>query len=445
MLKRKAYRWLIDWKRNKTSQGLMVTGARQVGKTFLIREFAAKEYKSFVELNLIDDPTAAATLTAAKDADDLFLRISVLAKSELTEDDTLIFIDEVQQAPEIVTAIKFLAERNKYDFILSGSLLGIELKNIKSVPVGYLDIVEMFPLDFEEFAKASGLPQDAWALAMQTCADEKGVPDYLHTELMDMFYRYLIVGGMPRAVSDFMDNNNVQNVRTVQSNIVTLYKEDITKYNESDALIIKDIYDLIPSELNNQNKRFIIGKLDSQARYNRYRESFVWLAEAGVALPVFNVSEPTYPLKLSQNSNLFKLFMNDVGLLTSTFMTDTSLAILNRDRNLNYGSIFENAVAQELKANGFDLYYYRSKKRGELDFVVQTKPGNIFPIEVKSGKDYKRHNALSNIMADSAMHISTGIVLGDANVGRDGKVRYLPIYATQLIAADVLQKNCPFV
>jgi predicted AAA+ superfamily ATPase len=283
-------------------------------------------------------------------------------------------------------------------------------------------------LDFEEYATARGISASIFALLKEAFEKREPVPDYIHDHLVTLLHEYLVIGGMPAAVDEFCTSGNLQKVRRIQENIVLRNKEDIARYNSDDALIIKDIYELIPSELNSQNRRFVLKKMNKHARYDRYRECFIWLTDAGVALPVYNVSEPLYPLKLSQESNLFKLFMNDVGLLTSTFMKDTSLAILNRNVNVNYGSIYENLVAQELKAHGFELYYYRSKKQGELDFVVQTSGGTILPIEVKSGKDFKRHNAMNNIVTSEVYPISEGYVLCESNLIKDERFTYLPLY-----------------
>jgi predicted AAA+ superfamily ATPase len=428
MLERKAAKHLVFWREHRTKQGLLLTGARQVGKTFLVREFAKEYYRYFVEINLIDDRTAANVLNAAQNADDLFQRISLLAAEPLVPGETLIFIDEVQIAKEIVTAIKFLVERNDYDFILSGSLLGVALKDIRSVPVGYLDTVEMFPLDFEEFCWARGVGKGHLSLVRSAFDERVPVKDYLHDKLARLYEEYLIVGGMPEAVSAFAQTNNIQHVRAIQQSITYLYKQDISKYNAPRALTLKEIYDLIPSELSKQNRRFIINSLDKNARFNRYENDFVWLAEAGVALPAFVVHEPTYPLLLSKSTNLFKLFMSDVGLLTSTFIKDVSLAVLERNPAINYGSIFENMVAQELTAHGYALYYYKDNKKGEVDFVVETPTGDVTLVEVKSGHDYKVHRALRNLLEIKNYQIDNAYVLCESNIVIDGRVTYLPNY-----------------
>jgi len=436
VLRRKAYEEMLFWKEHKRKQALLVTGARQVGKTFLIREFARENYEHYAELNLIEQTAAKSVLSEAVDHADLFLRISALVDAPLVPGKTLIFLDEVQESKELVTAIKFLVDHYDYDFILSGSLLGVELEDIRSVPVGYLETIEMFPLDFQEFCWANGLGAEHWSLVEHAFQDKNPVPDYLHEKMLKLFHEYLIVGGMPDAVASFAETKNIQAVRKIQQAIVHQYRHDISKYNSDEALNIKRIYDLVPSELNKQNKRFTLSSMSEKARFNQYANNFLWLTNAGVALPTYAVSSPTYPLKLSLTPNLFKLFSNDVGLLTGMFLKDTSIRILDRNNDINYGAIYENAVAQELHTHGFDLYYYRSKKFGELDFVVETIEGSVFPIEVKSGKAYKRHNALSNVLDVKNYALPHGYVFCESNVEQKDRVHYLPVYMIAFVRAD---------
>ena len=428
MLKRQAWNDFDQWRKQTGRRGLLVTGARQVGKTFLIREFAKANYKNYAEINLLEKKKAAEIIDAAENSEDFFSRLSVLANNKLIPGETLIFIDEVQESKEIVTAIKFLIERYDFDFILSGSLLGVELRDVRSVPVGYLDIVEMNPMSFCEYVMARGIDEESIETAKMSMRMRKPVPDYIHNTFMRLFHEYLIVGGMPAAVAEFVSSNDLKSVRRIQKNILSLNKWDISKYRNDSALLIKDMYEMIPAELNQQNKRFILKSMDERARFSRYVDSLVWLADAGVAIPVFCVDEPVYPLKLSSATNLFKLFLADVGLLTSAFLKETTLEILARNPNVNYGAIYENVVAQELQTAGFEVYYYRNKKRGELDFVVENAQGKIFPIEVKSGKDYKRHNALSNLLNIEEYHLEEGFVLCGKNLSRDGRITYLPVY-----------------
>ena len=434
MLRRKAYDKLAFWKKNKTKQGLLVTGARQVGKTFLIREFAKQNYGHCVEINLIENRRAAASLNEAETAQDLLLRISLLANTQLIPGETIIFIDEVQNCKEMVTAIKFLVEQSDYDFVLSGSLLGVELANIRSVPVGYLDTVNMYPLDFEEFLWATGITNEAFERARDSFINRRPLPDFIHESLIKAFYKYLITGGMPEAVDAFCRSSNLQLVRDIQKQIIIQYKKDITQYNKENALIIKDIYDLMPSELNQKGKRFVVTSIKKSARFGAYETCFVWLANANVALPVYQVSSAEYPLLLYKSPNLFKLFMSDVGLLTSTFIKDTSLDILDRNPDINYGAIFENAVAQDLSAHEVTLYYYNNKEKGEVDFIIETPRGSIVPIEVKSGKSYKRHSALTNLLSVKNSRIPEAFVLTGSNLESSGQVTYLPVYMASFLS-----------
>ena len=368
------------------------------------------------------------------------LRISAISKSKLIPDETLIFLDEVQECKEIVTAIKFLVEEGSYKYVLSGSLLGVELKDIRSVPVGYMDTIEMYPMDFEEFIRANGIPDTVIESVHTAYENATPVDEIIHNKLMDLFNLYLIVGGMPAVVKKYLETNNIREVVKEQNSIVRAYKRDIAKYDPEEKLYINDIFELIPSELNAKNKRFILKELNQNFKFSRFRNSFLWLKNAGVALPTHIASEPVVPLKLSKSSNLFKLFLSDVGLLSSMFMNDIQLKILNGDLNINYGSIYENVVAQELQAHGFELYYFNSKKQGELDFLIELD-GSVLPIEVKSGKDYRKHAALNNVMSNHEYNIEQAIVLQNDNVQIDDKIKYLPVYMIMFIQRSELNDD----
>ena len=249
---------------------------------------------------------------------------------------------------------------------------------------------------------------------------------------MDLFRLYLIVGGMPAAVMRYLETNNLQEVIREQQSIIAMYKRDIAKYDPDEKLYLEDIFDLIPSELNSKNKRFILKNLNENFKFSRYSNSFLWLRDAGVALPAFCANEPAVPLLLSKATNLFKLFLSDVGLLASMYMNDIQIKILNREKDINFGSVYENAAAQELRAHGFDLYYFNSKKQGELDFLIE-KDGTILPIEIKSGKDYTKHAALSNVMANKEYSIPEAYVFHNGNVSVSDKIRYYPIYMLMFV------------
>lgn len=437
MIKRKIDAYL-DTHSHSTKKALLVTGARQVGKTFSIREAARRNYECFVEINFVTSPEAVGIFRGAKDVQEMLFRLSAFVNVPLVKGKTLVFFDEVQVYPDVVTLIKFLVDEGSYRYVLSGSLLGIELNNLRSEPVGFMDVKEMCPLDLQEFLSAVGLSDEVIA-ALGRCWRERTVVDeFVHERLMQAFRLYLVVGGMPQAVQTYLDSNNLQEVINVQKSILLEYQRDIMKYKKDDnnqKLYIGEVFQLIPSELNAKNKRFILKSLNEKARFATYENSFLWLRDAGVALPVYNIEELKVPLMLAKTRNLFKLFQSDVGLLASQFASGIQLQLLNDSQAINYGSIYENVVAQELKAHGFDLYYYNSKRQGELDFVVECQ-GRVLPIEVKSGKDYERHNALSNVMASAEYDIPEALVLCNGNVRKEGRVVYMPIYMLMFLEKE---------
>ena len=432
MLKRKITDYIEHF--YKVNRGaLLLTGARQIGKTYSIRKFAEEHFESFIEINFVEAPETVAIFSNAKNSNDILLRLSALTDKPLIKGKTLIFFDEVQLCPEIVTAIKFLVDDGRYRYILSGSLLGVELNNLRSVPVGYMGVKDMYPLDLEEFMWAVGVNENVISVLKTAWEGKQPVDDFIHGKIMDVFRLYLIVGGMPDVVNAYKENNNLQDVMEKQREIIRLYRKDISQYDTERQLRIKEVFDLIPSELNSKNKRFIIKDLNEKARMEKYKDEFLWLKDAGAAIPVYNIEEPKLPLKLASLRNLFKLFSNDVGLLACQYSDGIQLRILRGDDAINYGSVYENVVAQELLAHGFEeLYYYNSKKMGEVDFVVELN-GEVLPIEVKSGKDYARHRALNNILDCHEYNIPQSIVLCNDNFSVKSKVLYAPIYMLMFI------------
>lgn len=431
MLKRKVLDNIAQWKQNKTTQALLVMGARQVGKTTAIRKFAAENYKHTAEINFFQNENAVQTIDAARDAEDLLLRISALSRTELNPSGTLIFLDEIQECKDILTLVKFMTEKTDCDVILSGSLLGLDSFPARSLPVGYLQTVDMFPLDFEEFCWARSVPEQVVNEAKKSVADASPVPDYIHNLLLDEFYNYLLVGGMPDAVQAFVDSNNLIQTRNAQRAIVDLYEHDIVKYvnDKTKARQTELVYETIPTQLNAPNKRFKYTRLGKNLRFANLETSFDWLESAGIALPARRVSEPTFTLKMSVSPNFFKLYMNDVGLLTSQLKEDVDLEILNRKSSINFGSIFENAAAQELRAHGFELFYYDKKDIGEIDFVLQDRKGVVSLCEIKSGKQYRRHSALNKLLQVKNYAIDRAFVFCEGNCEKKDNIAYLPIYS----------------
>jgi len=422
----------IDSFYRNNRQALLVSGARQVGKTYLIREWGKSSYKNFIELNFLENRDAKKAFRDARSAKEILMRLSAFVDLPAPGSDTLIFLDEIQEAPDAITAIKFLVEDGSYRYILSGSLLGEDLQNIRSVPVGYMGTLEMYPLTSYEFMVANGINERVLSYIKECYENEIEVDDVIHKKLLELYNLYLIVGGMPEAVSAYIDTNNLRKVEQVQKQIINLYKMDIAKYDKANKLYIEDVFNLIPSELNSKNKRFILKNVNENLKFSRYENSFIWLRDAGVAIPVFIADEPKMPLVLSKKKNLFKLFSSDVGLLASMYSSGIQKKILEGDVEINSGAIWENAVAEELNAAGFKLYYFNSKKLGEVDFLIE-KDGKVLPIEVKSGRDVKFHKALDNIMAVDEFAIEESIVISKENMKREGRILYLPVYMLGLL------------
>ena len=432
MLKRKIETKLRQFNYDAGKYALLVSGARQVGKTFSIRQFGKAFYRSFVEINFIREPQAKAIFSGVSDEKDVLRRLSSYAGGKLVKDGTLVFFDEVQECPEAITFVKFLVEDGSYQYIFSGSLLGIELKNIRSVPVGYMDEVEMFPLDFEEFLCANGYDAESLKSVRDDFKKQVPIDGFIHDQLMRLFRLYLVVGGMPAAVQKYIDTNDLAKVAAEQKKILVAYRRDISKYDERESLRIREVYDSLASELASENKRFKIKSVERSSRFERVESEFLWLANAGAAIPVYCVDEPKSPLRISEKRNMFKLFANDVGLLAAMYMDGVQLQILSGDHSLNIGAIYENAVSQELKAHGFGPRYFHSKKQGELDFLIEDA-GMAIPVEVKSGKDYKKHSALDNVLGNHDYHIERALVLNNENIAKDGTVVYAPVYCAMFI------------
>ncbi len=433
MLKRKIDSYIKEYYATNRN-ALLITGARQVGKTFSIREFG-KSFKSFIEINFIETPEAVDIFKEAKNAQDILFRLSAITNIPLIKGNTLIFFDEVQMCPEIVTSIKFLVEEGSYRYILSGSLLGVELKDLRSEPVGYMGVKDMYPLDFEEFISCVGIKENVIEYLREAWIKRITVDEFVHNKMIELFHLYLVVGGMPAVVNEYINSNNFQKVMMLQREIILQYKRDIARYDPNNKLHIEEIFNLIPPELNAKNKRFILKQLNKNAKFSRYENSFLWLKRTGAAIPVYNVEEPKSPLLLAKSRNLFKLFMCDIGMLASQYADGIQLKVIRKDKDINFGSIYENAVAQELVAHGISPYYYNNKQRGEIDFVIELN-GKVLPIEVKSGKDYEVHHALSNIMKCKEYGLKEAIVFSNSNLNIKGKIVYAPIYMVMFLEKE---------
>ena len=421
-----------EWLKS-SNKALLVTGARQIGKTWLIREEIAKSgYRKF-EVNFIDQPDLVDYLNVKMSANEFLMKLKMIMPEDCKPQETVVFFDEIQKCPEIVTKIKFLVEEGSFKYVMSGSLLGVELKGIVSVPVGYLTVLRMYPMDFEEFMIANNVSKTTLEMLKEKFETYQPVDEFIHQKLLSLFFIYLIVGGMPDAVKSYIATKDIREVDKVQRDIVALYKEDFSQYESEDKkLKLISIYDIIPEELNKQNKKFVFTMLDKELKFDRYENSFLWLKDAGVALPVYNVEAPIIPLKASKSSNVFRLFSNDTGLLTSAYPAETKLELINKNSEVNNGAHFENAVIQQLTSNGLEPYFCKKKNIGELDVLVEME-GKVVPIEVKSGKAYKAHKALDNFMKISDYHIEKAYVLSVANVEQEETVVYLPVYMCYLL------------
>lgn len=428
----------IESKLKTANKILIVDGARQVGKTYIIRVTGKKLFKNFIEINLLNDFNSDRVFSYVKNIQDFYLQLSSNYGRELgNKNDTLIFLDEIQVYPHLMTMLKFLKDDNKYNYICSGSELGITLSNTNSIPIGYIEIMKMYPLDFEEFLLANDVAKDV-IQTMKTNFDNKtSLSDALHIRIMDLFRKYLLIGGLPDAVQNFINNNNIQLVRDIHDDIYSFYKIDASKYDKINKLKIMRIYDSIPSILCNRKKRIVFKNIENikGKSKNNYQNEFDYLIYSGITLNVDAISNPVFPLIQSQVKNLIKLYLNDVGLLSNIYYKNNIRSILDDTLSINLGTLYENIVAMELKCHGHKLYYYDNKKNGEIDYLIDDyNNSSVIPIEVKSGKDYKVHSALKNYLTSDKYNTHYGYVLNnDKNVLLNNKIYYMPIYYIMFI------------
>lgn len=440
MLYRKAMERLKEWKAQPAKKALCVIGARQIGKTTLIREFARENYKYFAEINFVTDPEAKRIFDEALNSDTIITGLTAYLRQELTPRETLIFFDEIQECPNARAAIKFLVQDGRFDYIESGSMLGVRSRNVPSYPVGYEEIYRMYPMDIEEFFIANGVPDSTLKYLKDSFASLTPISEAVHSTLYKLFFTYIVVGGMPEAVNIYVNTHDIAKVVSFQKELLELYRLDITKYSDKDRKRICDIFDAIPSQLDDKNRRFKLSKLDKSARLLRYEDAFLWLNDAGVALPCYNVTEPKAPLRLNEKHSLFKLFMADTGLLCATSMENIQFAILKGDLSINMGSILENVIAQQLRSNGFELYYYDKAGYAKVDLLIQ-QGKDIIPIEIKSGADYKRHASLDKIMNVTEWGLKKAIVLCRDNIQKEGAVTYLPLYYSMFLKPEEMPEK----
>ena len=412
---------------------LLVNGARQVGKTFIIRHVGQKLFEHVIEINMIEDSLGARLFADVRSVEDFYLQVSMLAGDRMKEkENTLIFIDEIQAYPQLLTLLKFLAQDNKFTYIASGSLLGVTLSETTSIPMGSIRQISMFPLDFEEFLYANGLNELAISSLRRKFEQREALDEAAHNKMMDYFRKYLLVGGLPEAVNTYLETKNIQRVREIQSEIHRYYAADASKYDSERKLKIRRVYDLIPSNMENKKKRVIAQSIEEKRgkTFADYQDEFEYLISAGIALSVQAVSNPVFPMIQSTGKNLLKLYLNDVGILSGILYGNNIRAILDDDRSINLGSVYENVVASELAAHGHKLFYYDNRHKGEVDYLIDDYDSlSVIPIEVKSGKDYTVHSALNTFVKNEDYHIKKAFVLSnERTLTTKGKICYLPIY-----------------
>ncbi len=433
MLKRKFTSILEQYLTQNTNKILLVNGARQIGKSYLIRYVGKKLYPHFVEINLQKDKEGPAIFSHVHTTQELYMQVSTIANEILgNKSDTLIFLDEIQAYPHLLTMLKFLREDGRYHFIASGSQLGIALAETTSVPMGSVAIETMYQLDFEEFLWANGAGQEAIDGMRDLFEKRQPLPEGLHRYILQQFQYYLLVGGLPDAVNHFVESHNMREVRDIHRDIHELYRTDASQYDAERKLMIRRIYDMVPSQLENRKKRIVYQNIEDKKgkHFADYQDEFEYLIESGITLEVKAVSQPKYPLAESSSKNLLKLYLNDVGMLTYLLYGLNINAVLQDERSINLGTVYESVVAQELRAHGFKLYYYDNKKKGEVDFLINDySTTQVLPLEIKSGKDYKEHSALSKFLDEKEYNIHQAIVFSnEPRVWQDKGIWYMPIY-----------------
>lgn len=433
MLYRKIEALIESHLKSSSNKILLIDGARQVGKTYIIRHVGQKLFENFIELNMIEDFEGDKLFADTKTVEDFYLQVSMLAGDRMKEkSNTLIFLDEIQAYPHLLTLLKFLSQDGRFTFIASGSLLGVALSQTTSIPMGSIRKVRMFPLDFEEFLYANGMNELAISALRKKFERLEALDESMHNKMMDLFRKYLLVGGLPDAVNAYLETKNIQVVREIQSEIHDYYAVDASKYDEKNKLKIRRVYDLIPSNMENKKKRVVAQRIENKKGkiFSDYQDEFEYLINAGIALNVQAISNPVFPLIEATGKNLLKLYLNDVGILTGILYGNNIRAVLDDERSINLGSVYETVVASELIAHGYKLFYYDNRTKGEVDYLIDDYDSlSAIPIEVKSGKDYTIHSALNAFVQNEDYRIKKAFVLSnEREVTQKGKIAYLPVY-----------------
>ncbi len=449
MLYRKIQSYIENHLRSGSNKILVIDGARQIGKTYIIKYTAEKLFKNYIEINMLEDSLKDRYFSNVRTVDDFYLQVSMIAGEKMeNKDNTIIFIDEIQAYPHLLTLLKFLKRDDKFTYIASGSLLGVTLAETESIPMGSIEVKRMYPLDFEEFLLSQGFNNYAIDAIRKKFEARESLDEATHSKVMDLFKKYLLVGGLPDAINSYTRDKNIVSVRNIQTEIHNYYGMDASKYDNDKKLKIRRIYDMIPSNLENKKKRVVIQNIENirGKRSSDYEDEFDYLINAGIALDVKAISTPTFPLIENSGKNLLKLYLNDVGLLTNILYRTNIRAVLDDVKSINLGSVYESVVASELIAHGHKLFYYDNRSKGEVDYLIDDYDSlSAVPIEVKSGKDYTVHSALNAFVQNEDYHIKKAFVVSnERNVTQNGKITYIPIYYIMFFDADSNIKNLEF-
>lgn len=449
MLYRKIETVIESHLKSDSNKILLIDGARQVGKTYIIRYVGKRLYPNFIEINMVEDSLGARLFAETKTIEDFYLQVSMLAGDRMKEkENTLIFIDEIQAYPHLLTMLKFLSQDGKFTYIASGSLLGVTLAQTSSIPIGSIRKVRMFPLDFEEFLYANGMNEIAVSALQKKFERLEALDEAMHNKMMDLFRKFLLVGGLPDAVNAYLDSKNIQSVREIQREIHDYYAADASKYDEEKKLKIRRVYDMIPSNMENKKKRVVAQNIENKRgkTFGDYQDEFEYLISAGIALNVQAISNPVFPLIESGSKNLLKLYLNDVGILSGILYGNNIRAVLDDEKSINLGSVYECAVASELIAHGYKLFYYDNRSHGEVDYLIDDYGSlSAVPIEVKSGKDYSVHSALNTFVGNEDYHVKKAFVVSnERTITVKGKITYIPIYDIMFFKADGSSEDMRF-
>lgn len=442
MLYRKIEKTIVEHLESKSNKVLLIDGARQVGKTYIVRYAGRKLFENFIEINMVEDSLGEKLFEQVKTIEDFYLSLSMIAGDKMQQkENTLIFIDEIQEYPHLLTLLKFLVQDDRFHYIASGSLLGVALLKTTSIPMGSIQKVRMFPLDFEEFLYANGVNEITISILSKKFKKLESLDESMHYKMMDYFRKFLLVGGMPDAVNSYLLEKNIVSVRGIQTELHDYYGVDASKYDNDNKLKIKRIYDLIPSNMESKKKRVVIKEIDNVKGYTfkKYQDEFDYLISAGIALNVQAISNPVFPLIQSSGKNLLKLYLNDVGILSNILYRSNINAIMSDEKSINLGSVYETVVASELIAHGCKLYYYDNRNKGEVDYLIDDYESlSVIPIEVKSGKDYSVHSALNTFIGNNEYPISKAYVLSNERIiSSKGKINYVPIYNVMFLNSNI--------